>query len=78
MIALFSAGAFGQVVQPFPRVNFLENPGFEVLYRPDKGVFQGNGCMRLPEEDQPAERVVHWWGNEGSSDAGFDYYAIRE
>ncbi len=63
---------------PFPRINFLENPGFEVLYVPDEGVFNGTWCMQLPEGQPPAQRVVHWWGNEGSSDGGFDYYAIRE
>jgi len=58
------------VIQPFPTaVNFMENPRFDVLYNPDPGIFQ---CQGVPT----SEHVVHWWGNRGTGDEGYDYYPI--
>ncbi len=62
------------MVQPFPRVNFLENPGFEVVYDVNTLVFPAG----YPCHSEEGVHVVHWWGNDGfAAEETFQYYPIH-
>ncbi|MAE72432.1 MAG: hypothetical protein CME06_18425 [Gemmatimonadetes bacterium] len=60
------------IYQPAHLLNLLENPGFDIVYTPEAGVFE-DLCGEGNYATTP--HVVHWWG---TIDYGLSLYAVLD